>query len=217
MFRTKARSLRLRCAGYVYGLLKLSLISGGQNLLIGEKRHVRDVNTFNIKCQKVDEGVMVSDANVPVEHKLSLMTPILDSERKEEYADYMQIICRHPSFLLLKPGDSVDPLNVVLKLAWTNPIVVSEPHPPWKTKCIAVQVASKLGQSLTTESVLEVLDLALLNESEQVRIEAVLSLPVIVLWSGLGASEFRIDSQILMIRAWMVADVVTVGGRDGDV
>ncbi|KAL5858563.1 hypothetical protein ACOSQ3_006021 [Xanthoceras sorbifolium] len=42
-----------------------------------------------------------------------------------------------------------------------------------------------LGQSLTTESVLQVLDLALLDESEQVRIEAVLSVPVIVLWSGL--------------------------------
>ncbi|KAL5788931.1 hypothetical protein ACOSP7_005880 [Xanthoceras sorbifolium] len=42
-----------------------------------------------------------------------------------------------------------------------------------------------LGQSLTTESVLQVLDLALLDESEQVRIEAVVSVPVIVLWSGL--------------------------------
>ncbi|KAI9186767.1 hypothetical protein LWI28_020672 [Acer negundo] len=190
-----------------------------ENCRIGEKRHVRDVNTFNIKCQKVDEGVMVSDANVPVEHTLSLMTQILDSERKEEYADYMQASLLSLVELLdlpsVEPGDSVDPLNVVvLKLAWTNPIVVSEPHPPWKTKCIAVQVASNLGQSLTTESVLEVLDLALLDESEQVRIEALLSLPVIVLWSGLGASEFRIDSQILMIRSWMVADVVTVGGGD---
>ncbi|KAK1582353.1 hypothetical protein Q3G72_014178 [Acer saccharum] len=186
----------------------------------------------DIKCQKVDEGIMVSDANVPVEHKHSPMTPILDCERKEEYADYMQasllsfveLLDPFPlsSQVLLRPdvavtvlsmlyiafsrypktnislcifrkvpgyvsrqnrdlsfmesfSDSVDPLNVV-----------TEPHSPWKTKCIAVQVASKLGQNLTTESVLEVLDLALLDESEQVGIEAVLSSPVIVLWSGLG-------------------------------
>ncbi|KAK0602420.1 hypothetical protein LWI29_033160 [Acer saccharum] len=61
-----------------------------ENSRVGEKRHVCDVNTFRIKCQKVDEGIMVSDANVRVEHKHSSMTLILDCERKEEYADYMQ-------------------------------------------------------------------------------------------------------------------------------
>ncbi|KAJ0077184.1 hypothetical protein Patl1_35864 [Pistacia atlantica] len=53
--------------------------------------------------------------------------------------------------LFKSKGDGVDLLNVVLKLPWTQPIVVSEPHPPWKTKCSAVRVFSKLGQNLTTE------------------------------------------------------------------
>lgn len=83
-------------------------------------------------------------------------------------------------------GCSVDLLKVVLKHSWTDSVVVAEPHPPWKTKCIAIQVVSKLGQCLQIESFLEVLDLALLDEAELVRIEAVKSLPVIVLWSGLG-------------------------------
>ncbi|KAL5856184.1 hypothetical protein ACOSQ3_006018 [Xanthoceras sorbifolium] len=250
--------------------LSTSIDNSVENCRVGEKRHIHDVNTSKIKRQKVDEGIVVSGANVPVEHK---PTWIFDSERKEEYADYMHasllsfvelldppsvkpgslrpdvavtalsMLCiafsRYPQtnisrcifrqmhawipwiyeqakrgssvrldisiylegihHILLShspllseieifknKGDSVDLLNVVLKLPWTNPVVVSEPHPPWKTKCIAVQVVSKLGQSLKTESVLEVLDLALLDESEQVRIEAALSLPVIVLWYGLG-------------------------------
>ncbi|KAK4847635.1 hypothetical protein QYF36_004185 [Acer negundo] len=250
--------------------LSTSVDNSVENNRVGEKRHVHDVNTFNIKRQKVDEGIMVSDANVPVEHK---PTRIFDCERKEEYADYMHasllsfvelldppsvklgslrpdvavtalsmlciafskypqtnislcifrkmyawipwiceqakqgssvglyisiylegihhiLLSHSPLLSEIEPfknkGDNVDLLNVVLKLAWTNPVVVTEPHPPWKTKCIAVQVVSKIGQSLSTEIVLEVLDLALLDESEQVRIEAVLSLPVIVLWSGLG-------------------------------
>lgn len=88
--------------------------------------------------------------------------------------------------LLKNKGDGVDLLNVVLKLPWTQPIVVSEPHPPWKTKCSAVRVFSKLGQSLTTESDFEILDLACRDESEEVRIEAIICLPVVVLWSGLN-------------------------------
>ncbi|KAM4099335.1 hypothetical protein ACJW30_07G150400 [Castanea mollissima] len=64
--------------------------------------------------------------------------------------------------------------------------MVAEPHHPWKTKCISVQVASKLGPSLKTETDLKILDFSFHDEVEEVRVEAVLSMPVIVLWSGLG-------------------------------
>ena len=58
-------------------------------------------------------------------------------------------------------------------------------NPPWRTKCLSVQGQSKIGPSLKTESILEVLDLGLHDEAVEVRIEAVISMPVIVLWSGL--------------------------------
>ncbi|RVX21093.1 putative ribonuclease H protein [Vitis vinifera] len=61
----------------------------------------------------------------------------------------------------------------------------TESNPPWRTKCLSVQVQSKIGPSLKTESILEVLDLGLHDEAVEVRIEAVISMPVIVLWSGL--------------------------------
>lgn len=66
--------------------LQTSVGNSVENCRVGEKRHVHDLNTFKIKRQKVDEGIMVSDANVPVGHK---PTRIFDCERKEEYADYM--------------------------------------------------------------------------------------------------------------------------------
>ncbi|KAF3944319.1 hypothetical protein CMV_029205 [Castanea mollissima] len=82
--------------------------------------------------------------------------------------------------------DDADLLHVVLKLPWTHSLMVAEPHHPWKTKCISVQVASKLGPSLKTETDLKILDFSFHDEVEEVRVEAVLSMPVIVLWSGLG-------------------------------
>lgn len=74
---------------------------------------------------------------------------------------------------------------MVLKLPWTHDVVVTEPHPPWKAKCTAVQVFSKLGQSVTDQD-FGILDLALHDEFDEVRAEAFISLPVIVLWSGPG-------------------------------
>ena len=63
--------------------------------------------------------------------------------------------------------------------------MLTESNPPWRTKCLSVQVQSKIGLSLKTKSILEVLDLGLQDEADEVRIEAVISMPVIVLWSGL--------------------------------
>ena len=63
--------------------------------------------------------------------------------------------------------------------------MLTESNPPWRTKCLSVQVQSKIGPSLKTESILEVLDLGLQDEADEVRIEVVISMLVIVLWSGL--------------------------------
>ncbi|KAJ7967115.1 serine/threonine-protein kinase ATR [Quillaja saponaria] len=81
-------------------------------------------------------------------------------------------------------NDDADLIQVVLKLPWTQPLVLPELHNLRKTKCICLQVASKLGPNLKTETGLEVLDLGLHDEAEEVRIEAVICMPVIVLWSG---------------------------------
>lgn len=76
---------------------------------------------------------------------------------------------------------------MVLKLPWTHTLVVPKPHLPWKAKLIAIQVVSKLGPRFSAGNGFEVLDLALHDEIEEVRKEALLSMPVIVLWSGLDA------------------------------
>lgn len=76
----------------------------------------------------------------------------------------------------------------VLKLPWTHTLLVIDNQLPWKIKCLALQVLSKLGPSLSSEVVLDVLDLGLHDEAEEVRTEAAISLPVIVLWSGLDVS-----------------------------
>ncbi|WCJ39936.1 Serine/threonine-protein kinase ATR [Euphorbia peplus] len=84
-------------------------------------------------------------------------------------------------------GDDADLVHMVLMLPWTHSSMVSGPHPPWKAKCTSVKVLSKLGSSLNPESVVEVLDLGLHDEAEEVRLETVISMPFIVLWSGVGA------------------------------
>lgn len=45
--------------------------------------------------------------------------------------------------LFKNKGYGSDLLNVVLKLPWTHHVVVTEPHPPRKAKCAALQVFSK--------------------------------------------------------------------------
>lgn len=78
-------------------------------------------------------------------------------------------------------------MNIVLKIPFTHAFLFTESNPPWRTKCLSVQVQSKIGHSLNTERILEVLDLGLHDDADEVRIEAVISMPVIVLWSGLDA------------------------------
>nr|KYP69208.1 Serine/threonine-protein kinase ATR [Cajanus cajan] len=80
-------------------------------------------------------------------------------------------------------------LIAVLKLPWTHMLVGIDNHCPWKTKCLSLRVVSKLGPSLNRKIVLEVLDLGLRDEAEEVRTEAAISIPVMVLWSGLDVSS----------------------------
>ncbi|XP_020579052.1 serine/threonine-protein kinase ATR [Phalaenopsis equestris] len=76
-----------------------------------------------------------------------------------------------------------DDLIYLLKLAWTNEPGIGLFDPVWKIKCLSIQVLSKLGPS-SVECKLEVLDMAINDETEQVRVEAAISLPVIILCSG---------------------------------
>uniref|UniRef100_A0A0R0I0C7 Serine/threonine-protein kinase ATR n=1 Tax=Glycine max TaxID=3847 RepID=A0A0R0I0C7_SOYBN len=80
-------------------------------------------------------------------------------------------------------------LILVLKLPWTHMLVGIDNNCPWKTKCLSLQVVSKLGPSLNSKVVREVLDLGLHDEAEEVRTEAAISIPVMVLWSGLDVSS----------------------------
>ncbi|KAM1987180.1 hypothetical protein ACFX15_034478 [Malus domestica] len=239
-----------------------------ENLRVGEKRPIEDLDTFKNKRQKVDEDIMSLHSNIQGEHKL---THTVACER-ENYADYMHesvlsfvesleppgvhsdslrpdatlravsmlciAFCSYPEtnlslsifrqmyawmpwvFQQAKQGISValdisiylegihsmlllqSPLmmesmgfknkNVaadlayILKLPWTYPRVVPDPHPLWKLKCISVQVACKLGNITSTETQLEVLDLSLHDEFEELIIEAIISMPMIVMWSGVG-------------------------------
>ncbi|XP_030522795.1 serine/threonine-protein kinase ATR isoform X2 [Rhodamnia argentea] len=74
----------------------------------------------------------------------------------------------------------------VLKLPWTHAFAVSDRSPQWKTKLYSVQILSKLGHSFAAESVLEILDLCLQDEAEDVVVEAIISMPIIVLSYGLA-------------------------------
>ncbi|XP_050231488.1 serine/threonine-protein kinase ATR isoform X2 [Mercurialis annua] len=82
--------------------------------------------------------------------------------------------------------DYVDLIHMVLKLPWTHSHMVGGPHPPWKAKCTSIRVLSKLGPSFKTESLFEVFDLGLHDGAEEVRLETIISMPVVVWWSGLG-------------------------------
>lgn len=73
-----------------------------------------------------------------------------------------------------------DLIHILLKLPWTHSSVFTKPDCLLKMKCISIQVACKI---IRTESDLEVLDFGLHDEMEEVRHEAVLSMPVVAFWS----------------------------------
>lgn len=75
-------------------------------------------------------------------------------------------------------------MSVILKVPWTHSITSTESHKPWKTRCISVQVSSKITSITKDETDLEILDLSLVDENDEVRTEAAISIPVIALWTG---------------------------------
>ncbi|KAK6118684.1 hypothetical protein DH2020_047597 [Rehmannia glutinosa] len=83
-------------------------------------------------------------------------------------------------------GDIGDLLRPVLKLPWNCARAIIESDPPWKEKCLSIRILSRVGCVTQHRVDLDILDLGLQNEAEEVRIEAVISMPVIVLFSGFG-------------------------------
>ncbi|KAL5561258.1 hypothetical protein UlMin_031005 [Ulmus minor] len=77
-----------------------------------------------------------------------------------------------------------DLIHVMLKLPWAQSCIGAEPDHLNKTKCTSVQIVSKLGDRIKSEY-LDVLDFGLHDDSEEVSSEAVLSMPLSILWSGL--------------------------------
>ncbi|KAI3991217.1 hypothetical protein MKX01_022438 [Papaver californicum] len=69
--------------------------------------------------------------------------------------------------ILFKTMDVDANLRVVLMLPWTHLLAITEADPIWNTKCLVVQVFSKIGFAVKPESVLEILDLALCDEAEE--------------------------------------------------
>uniref|UniRef100_A0A1D1YBN2 Serine/threonine-protein kinase ATR n=1 Tax=Anthurium amnicola TaxID=1678845 RepID=A0A1D1YBN2_9ARAE len=76
-----------------------------------------------------------------------------------------------------------DVINLV-KLVWTQSFVLSPTHLILKIKCLSLQILSKIRADTQTESYLEILDLALNDKAEEVRVEAVTLFPVMVFCSG---------------------------------
>ncbi|GMH13512.1 hypothetical protein Nepgr_015353 [Nepenthes gracilis] len=87
--------------------------------------------------------------------------------------------------LFSSDGENADPIYTMLKLPWTHSLEFKEKHCPWRPKCLCIQVLSKI--SFSSGFQLDVLDFGLQDEVEDVRTEAVISIPVIVLWSGFHA------------------------------
>lgn len=79
-----------------------------ENLSVGEKRPISDVDTFTVKRQKLDKETMAFDANVQVQSKhTSIVTP----EREDKYGNIM-----HQSLLsflrhLNSPDDGLNNLS----------------------------------------------------------------------------------------------------------
>lgn len=82
--------------------------------------------------------------------------------------------------------DIGDILRPLLKRPWNYIPSIIESHPPWKAKCFSIRVQSRAECIRQHKVDLDILDLGLHDEEEEVRIEAVTSMPVIVLLSGFG-------------------------------
>ncbi|KAK4477252.1 hypothetical protein RD792_016466 [Penstemon davidsonii] len=83
-------------------------------------------------------------------------------------------------------GDSGDLLRPLLKLPWNCTPSTIRSHPPWNAKCLSIRILSRVGWISQNGVDLDILDSGLHDKEEEVRIEAVISMPVILLSSGFG-------------------------------
>lgn len=84
----------------------------------------------------------------------------------------------------------------MLKLMWDDGHAVTQTSSDYKIKCLLVQVIAKIGNRLNVGRDLEVLDLAIHNGTSDIQNEAIMSLPIIVLYSGptmLGAMFKKLE------------------------
>ncbi|XP_073033978.1 serine/threonine-protein kinase ATR isoform X1 [Primulina eburnea] len=77
-------------------------------------------------------------------------------------------------------GDIGTLLLPVLKLSWNHSSSIIDYCPPWKAKCLSIRILSKIGFIAQSGVDLDVLDLGLRDEAEEVRIKAVISMPLIL-------------------------------------
>ncbi|XP_024312541.1 serine/threonine-protein kinase ATR [Brachypodium distachyon] len=90
----------------------------------------------------------------------------------------------------------VDLISLV-KWVWSDGHVSAEACSDWKLKCLLVQVIATISNRLNAECDLEVLELAMHSETVEVQNEALMSLPIIVLYSGprmLGVMFRKLES-----------------------
>lgn len=79
-----------------------------------------------------------------------------------------------------------DVLQPLLKFPWNSLPSMIESHPLWKAKCFSIRIQSRADCIRQHEVDLNIVDLGLLDEEEEVRMEAVISMPMMVLLSDLG-------------------------------
>ena len=84
----------------------------------------------------------------------------------------------------------------MLKMMLDDGHVVTQTSSDYKIKCLLIQTIAKVGNKLNAGCDLEVLDLAIRNGTAEVQNESIMSLPIIVLYSGpnmLGAMFRKLE------------------------
>ncbi|XP_059314440.1 serine/threonine-protein kinase ATR isoform X2 [Lycium ferocissimum] len=82
-------------------------------------------------------------------------------------------------------GDNLALMQSLLRLPWTRS-QSTDTYSSSKAKILSLCVLSKIGPVLQDGNDLDILDLGLRDTAEDVRTEAVISIPVILMWSGFG-------------------------------
>ncbi|KAI3815576.1 hypothetical protein L1987_15248 [Smallanthus sonchifolius] len=79
-------------------------------------------------------------------------------------------------------GNAANLVQLVLKVCWDHSFMTAEPCLPHKTKCFCLKIIPLMGSLPQSGSDLVILDLGLQDEAEEVRSEAVIAMPLIVLF-----------------------------------